>query len=296
MKIGFIYIFAIALLFLYGCSGENEKQPEQEVPDPCIPYKQKVGQLEGRLLSHERMVDRVEQAVFELSQHHSMLTAKFRIIQKNKADAGKEQLLKRTASEINLLFARDQRVLDTLRQQIYASNQPQTTLLPLVESLQNMITQQEWLFVEQFANLKPIQSQVVLLQEKIKQKEVELKSMESRIENQVEVKTAENRSVYYLVGTRDELVRAKAIQKKGGILGLGSSVILSDRLEEMFFQTADYQFLKDISLGNTRKAELISTHPKGSYLWLDTPGERYLQITNPQKFWSASRFLVVEVD
>jgi hypothetical protein len=54
--------------------------------------------------------------------------------------------------------------------------------------------------------------------------------------------------------------------------------------------------MKEIALGNTEKVNIITTHPKNAYLIINTPGEKFLKVTNPEKFWSASNYLVIEVD
>jgi len=41
---------------------------------------------------------------------------------------------------------------------------------------------------------------------------------------------------------------------------------------------------------------LLTSHPEGSYeLKKDDKGQLTLVITNPNKFWSVSRYLVIEV-
>jgi hypothetical protein len=110
------------------------------------------------------------------------------------------------------------------------------------------------------------------------------------------MKEREKRNIHYLVGNKSELDRSKAVKKAGGILGVGGSLKLSEYLDDSFFQSGDYVVLKEISLGNTKKVNLITTHPKGTYIVVETPGEKFLKVTNPEKFWSASKYLVVEVD
>jgi copper chaperone CopZ len=46
----------------------------------------------------------------------------------------------------------------------------------------------------------------------------------------------------------------------------------------------------------SKKAELLTSHPAGSYtLKLDAQQQYVLRITDPQKFWGASKYLVVLV-
>ena len=73
-----------------------------------------------------------------------------------------------------------------------------------------------------------------------------IKEKENDIKVQINKKETEARKIFYLVGSKSDLERAKAIKRKGGFLGLGATSQLSDKLETMFFQTADYSIMKDI--------------------------------------------------
>ena len=147
-----------------------------------------------------------------------------------------------------------------------------------------------------YGNVGAIQQHVSKLEQAVRAKEEEMSHKEKDARQKMEQQEREKRRVRYLVGNKTELDRSKAVKKSGGILGVGGSLKLSDKLDDGFFQSGDYVVLKEISLGNTKRVNLITTHPKGTYLIVETPGEKFLKVTNPEKFWSASKYLVVEVD
>ena len=62
-----------------------------------------------------------------------------------------------------------------------------------------------------------------------------------------------------------------------------------------YFTQIDIRTDKEIKLFS-KSAKLLTTHPEGSYtLAKDAKGQYILKITNPNEFWSVSRYLVVLV-
>lgn len=310
--ISFILVLTIFSFFIR-CAPENHetaKTPETE----CRVYQKQIKKLESYLLEAERNSDRMEEVLYRLTQNYMVIDQKIRLIQKFKGDGSQEKLLKRTASDINRFFSQSQALLDSVEREIQASILPQSSMLPILETVREYLTHQEKLFVEVYGSLASIRSQVDQLKKSIAKKAAasgrkssplvppndgqernsDVKNLDN--ERSTESKEKESRKIFYMIGSRKDLERAKVIKKTGGFLGMGGTLQLSDKFEELFFQTGDYEIITEISLGNTQKCNFISTHPGGSYLIVKTPGEWYLKITNPRKFWSINRFLVVEVD
>jgi hypothetical protein len=295
MTFRFIALYLFLCLSFFAC--QNEELAKEEVAqDDCNLYKRNLERLEKQMIEAERNADRLEEVMYQLTQTYILIDQKIRLIQKFKTDGSQEKLLKRTASEINGFFRDSQALLDSTELTIKQSSIPQSSLIPIIETVRSYLTYQEKLFIEVYGNIQSIKKQVSQLQKTIVSKQSEMLKREKESLNLIKQKEKDARKIYYLVGGKSELERAKAIKKKGGFLGIGSTIQLSDKLDEMFFQTADFNLIKEIALGNTKKVNLITVHPKGSFLILDTPGERFLKVTNPEKFWSASKFLIVEVD
>ena len=68
------------------------------------------------------------------------------------------------------------------------------------------------------------------------------------------------------------------------------------RFTKDYFTTADMRKLRDIPF-DSKKAKLLTKHPAGTYeMQKDNEGYITLVITNPESFWSLSRYLVVELN
>ncbi|MBQ0022647.1 MAG: hypothetical protein KBT29_05355 [Prevotellaceae bacterium] len=93
-------------------------------------------------------------------------------------------------------------------------------------------------------------------------------------------------TAWYVFGTNKEL-------KEQGILNKGE--VLQGNYNKSYFTKIDIRKVSVIPL-ESKSAELLTTHPAGSYTLLkDGKGQYTLRITDANKFWSISKYLVVKV-
>ena len=111
-------------------------------------------------------------------------------------------------------------------------------------------------------------------------------------ENEIKTKTvaAQEKAMntaWFVFGTKSELKEQKLLQK--------GDVLQRDDFNKDYFTQIDIRTDKEIKL-YSKSAKLLTNHPEGSYsLVKDTKGQYILKITNPSKFWSVSRYLVIQV-
>lgn len=93
-------------------------------------------------------------------------------------------------------------------------------------------------------------------------------------------------SAWFAYGTKKEL-KAQHIIEDGKVL--------QANFNREYFTKIDIRVDKEIRL-YSRSAKLLTAHPAGSYTLAQDANKQYiLRITNPQQFWSASKYLVVMV-
>lgn len=93
-------------------------------------------------------------------------------------------------------------------------------------------------------------------------------------------------TAWFVFGTKSEL-------KEQGILADGK--VLEGNFNKNYFTKIDIRVDKEIKL-YSKSAKMLTTHPSSSYsLTKDTKGQYVLRITDPQAFWSTSKYLVVQV-
>jgi len=115
----------------------------------------------------------------------------------------------------------------------------------------------------------------------------------------IEIQTAALHKAYYTTGTSKELVGKQVITKEGGFLGLGKSKELKEDFNSSAFTPIDITKTEKIEI-SAKDAELVTNHPSDSYKIERNDDKdkdvKDLLITDPEKFWSSSKYLVVVVD
>ena len=97
---------------------------------------------------------------------------------------------------------------------------------------------------------------------------------------------------WFVFGTSSELKEQKIITKK---LLQKTKVLENEDFNKDYFTQIDIRTDKEIKL-YSKDAKLLTPHPEGTYeLVKDDKDQLTLKITNPNKFWSVSRYLVIEV-
>ena len=93
-------------------------------------------------------------------------------------------------------------------------------------------------------------------------------------------------TAWYVFGTKKEL-------KEQGVLNEGQ--VLRGNFNKNYFTKVDIRQFSDLKL-YSKDVKLLTTHPSSSYQLVRDANKQYsLRISNPQLFWSTSKYLVVQV-
>lgn len=109
----------------------------------------------------------------------------------------------------------------------------------------------------------------------------------------IEEKRRELATVYYAVGTKGELEKAGVVKEKGGVLGLGQTLIPLPGAPESAFTPLDTDAEKMIWTGAV-KARVISAQPTTSYEMRLVDGKMELHILDAAEFRRIKRVIIVK--
>ena len=145
--------------------------------------------------------------------------------------------------------------------------------------------------------------QIAQLQAELEAKDIHIQELDQRVtelntdvsnlteENTHHQQTISNQdrelnTAWFVFGTKKEL-------KEQNILEGGK--VLQSNFNKDYFTKIDIRVQKEIKL-YSKSAEIKTAHPAGSYvLERDASKEYILRITDPQRFWSTSKYLVILV-
>ena len=180
---------------------------------------------------------------------------------------------------------------EQLKNSRYASSQLKTTIANLNKELLAKTQQIETLQAELASKnirIAELDDAIVGLTQHVNDLVAENKAKSATVATQDKALNA----AWFVFGTSSELKEQKIVSKK---FLQKKKVLESDDFNKEYFTQIDIRTDKQIMLYSP-EAELLSSHPVGSYEFQkNEKGQLALLITNPNKFWSVSRYLVIEV-
>ncbi|MBI2404538.1 MAG: hypothetical protein HYV20_17725 [Gemmatimonadetes bacterium] len=211
----------------------------------------------------------------------------------------------RTAAR-DSIFARIAYVTDrltTAERQLRDSRRRISSLTKLSDSLkatlETTIANYESTIASQKVTLQELNDQV----QKLALENTALTVAKAALEDTVGSLKQENSTVYYVVGTKDELLKRGIIQEEGGsrvlfIFGkAGKTLVPARDLEPSLFTPIDKHRVTEIPLPEEAEYRLASRQNVEA---LATPPDdkgrirgAVLRIAEPDKFWVGSRFLII---
>lgn len=198
--------------------------------------------------------------------------------------------------EINRLLAENRETIQKLGVKLKNSSNENVKLNNMMTQLQKELT----------AQIEQREGQIATLNDELKQMEVKVEELNTNVasleqsnqekEQTITEKVAELNTGYFVAGTSKTLEEEQIVDKEGGFLGLGKTKVLKDDFNRDKFTKIDIRETVFIPVDG-EEVQLVTTHPSGSYsIEKDEESEKVnLVISNPEKFWESSKYLVMMV-
>ncbi|MDM8160681.1 hypothetical protein QUH73_12715 [Labilibaculum sp. K2S] len=124
---------------------------------------------------------------------------------------------------------------------------------------------------------------------------IALNTENDSINKTIEERTANLNTAHYVIGDIKELKEKQVVTSTGGILGIGATNMLNQKINPENFNNIDITQTTTIPVSG-RKVSLVTSHPSDSYRFEGTDKEiEAITILDPHEFWKASKYLVVAV-
>ena len=270
MKKVVLSMAALSMLFFVACQGPKKEIARLQFQNDSI------AQVNTRLASD----------IEELLQMIDEIEANFSQITKTEAALNQAQgeRLKASIAQIIEQLKDNQEKIATLEKQVRNRNYNIASLKKTVERLKAENEEKAAMITALQAELAQRDAQIASLNSKLDALSNENKDQQDQLNAQDQALN----TVFYTIGTKKEL-KAKGILE-GGILKVRT---LQGVVNDADFTKADLRNVSSIPL-NVKKATLMTSHPEGSYTFVkEGKVITELSITNPEEFWSVSKYLVI---
>ena len=238
-----------------------------------------------------RILDDIESDIQSIRQAEDLLT-----IQKDSelSASGREQI-KHNMTFIAETLKKNKKQLAELEEKLKNSNVQSASLRKTIERLTTDINEKSELVVKLRNELGKKDEQINELSEKVEGLSEDVKILEEVNISQSEMISEQDQTInmaYYCFGTKKEL-KEQNILTGGGLFS--KSKTLQGSFNKEYFIAIDKRKVTEVPLFSS-KAKVKTNHPEGSYSFFRDPeGNLSLKVINVSKFWSLSKYLVIEV-
>lgn len=203
--------------------------------------------------------------------------------------ADKAQQIRENMQFISQRMQQNKQLINKLQQQLRESSFKGDELKKTIETLTAQLEEKEQQLQQLRVELDSKDIHISQLDETINNLNTNVSNLQEESSQKTEVINTQDRQLntaWYVFGTKSEL-------KEQGILMKGR--VLQGNFNKSYFTKIDIRVVNEIKL-YSKWAKLLTMHPGSSYtLNRDSKDQYVLRITNPQTFWSTSKYLVVQV-
>ncbi len=267
---------------LFSCNNKNEEQERNPVVDSLSNVNTS---LNTKLSEKEAALQEFIDAFNEIQENINVIKEKEKIVT-NSTQSGdvksKEETIKEDIQAIYDLLNKNKMKVASLSKKLKDSNIKMESLEKMIANLQTMIDEKD--------------KEIEALKDKIESLNIELSNLQTsyqELSQENEIKTEKLYTAYYAIGSSKELKEKGVITKEGGFIGIGKATKLKDDFNKDYFTKIDITKVTSIPI-SAKSAKILTTHPSSSYKIIgDKKHVDRIEISNPDEFWSASKFLVI---
>lgn len=204
------------------------------------------------------------------------------------------ELNKATQERVKDNFNMIQEILKRNKAQLAELNTKYAGSSKQIASLQSTINRLNTEMQESSARLIDLQTLLSQRDETIGQLSEDISGLAEQTEEQAATIRQQDKTLhtaYYVFGTMNELKEQKILSS--GFLR--STKVLTETFNKDYFLQIDVREVTEIPL-YAPKAKLWSNHPEGTYEFVEGANKNLtLQITDTQRFWNLTKYLIIEV-
>jgi len=285
-------LILIVVASIAGCKdheAENKIAQMQKAQDSLVALQ---NSKDSSINSFVGSFNEIEANLDSVKKHQAIVTAKSK--SKGELSQNAKDRINDDITLINEFMDKNKQKLAYLNEKLRQSDYKIASLNKMIETLKAQLISKDSELVDLNRQLVTVNANVVQLKSNI----AELKATGEKQNQTIADQTTKLNTAFYILGAYKDLKNKKVLDKDGGFLGLiGRTEKVKDDFNTDAFTRIDITKTSNITI-DSKHAELITTHPAGSYKLEKNDKKVYekLVITNPEKFWSASKYLVIVTD
>ena len=275
---------ACLILLVLGSCTERKATPNVASMEQTDSLQRIIAQRDNEINDMMGTLNEIQEGLREINEAENRLS-----VAKNGEGSSRSVQIKENIRFIANTMAHNRELIKKLQQQLRESRFGGDELRKTIESLTQQLDEKEQQLQKLRAELDSKDIHIAQLDEKISNLNTNVENLKT--ETQEKSQTIGNQdkqlnTAWFVFGTKKEL-------KEQHILVDGK--VLQSNFNKSYFTKIDIRVDKEIKL-YSKSACVLTMHPSSSYtLARDANNQYVLRISNPQIFWSTSKYLVILV-
>ena len=278
-----LVILALGGLMVASCN-DGVKKAEQAALMQRDSLEQIISQKDNEINDMMTTLSDIEEGFREITEAQSRVT-----LAKSGEGTNSAKRIKENMQFIQQTMRQNKELINKLKQQLRESSFKSEELKKLIDNMQQQLEEKEIQLQALREELDKKEIHIAELDEVVADlnKNVTTLKEESNQKSQtISTQDKELHTAWFVFGTKKEL-------KEKRILVDGE--VLQSNFDKDYFTKIDIRIDKEIKL-YSKDAKMLTSHPSSSYTLAPDANKQYvLRITDPNLFWSTSKYLVIQV-
>lgn len=278
-----ILFIAFCLVAIVACKNEKTTSPEPRIMQNDSLQKI-IEQRDQEINDMMGILNDVEEGFHAINKAEDRMT-----IAKDGEGENKQAQIRENIQFIQQRMEQNRELIAKLQQQMRESSFKSSELKRTVDNLIKQMQEKDNQLKQLRAELEAKDIHIAELDQTIEDLNTNVSDLKSESEQKSQTIDSQDKQLntaWFAFGTKKEL-KAQNILVKGKVL--------QGNFNKSYFTKIDIRVEKEIKL-YSKSAKILTMHPSSSYtLTTDAKDQYVLRITNPQLFWSTSKYLVIQV-
>lgn len=277
------FIVCCAALLVTGCK-DGKNSPESTNVHLADSLNEVIAQRDSEINDMMGTFNEVQEGLRQISEAEGRVA-----LAKNGEGTSSKQKMKEDIQFIAAQMKKNKELIAKLQKKLEGSSLNATQLKKTIEGLQAQLVEKEKQLQALREELDKKDIHIMELDESVNNLNTNVSNLKNESQKKTETINAQDKQLntaWYVFGTKKEL-KGQRILENGRVM--------NGNFNKNYFTKIDIRNTTEIKL-YSKSAKLMTAHPSSSYTLVRDANKQYtLRITNPQIFWSTSKYLVVLV-
>lgn len=277
-------LFACLTLLLLGACTGKKSSPDLANMEQNDSLQRIIAQRDSEINDMMSTLNEIQEGLSAINQAENRLS-----IAREGEGANKTAQIKENIKFIANTMARNRELMKRLQQQLRESRFNGDELRKTISNLTQQLDDKAQELQRLKAELDAKDIHIAELDEKIDNLNDNVENLQTDAQQKAQTISNQDKQLntaWFVFGTKKEL-KEQHIMENGKVL--------QSNFNKNYFAKIDIRIDKEIKF-YSKSARILTMHPSGSYTLTPDVNKQYvLRITNPQLFWSTSKYLVVLV-